>query len=557
MSHPDIVACESNSASTTRTEVEADSLRPKSDPVSPSGSCDPRSRRCELAQRPRREAERDVRQVAIRYIDQASQRGVPASVVAQQLRAPARTVRHWKSQGAGPISSRGRRPKTCPIAQRNEVIRFLNEVSGPVVGLEALRALFTTVPRCILDNLLRRYRRIWRWRYVQNGFRLSWLGVGSTWAMDFSKATHPIDGIYPYLFAVRDLASHYQLAWHPFRGETALETIAVLVDLFGRFGPPLVLKSDNGPAFVAEILAAVLQDWGVSQLFSPPYHPQYNGALERSNGTLKTYTHQHAIHEGHPFRWTSADVNRARELANTLTRPWGHLGESPEQAWQTRPAITAEERELFLATVTIERLKATSEMTSADITEPHHRIVQADIDRRAISQSLQELNYLEMTRVTRPPNKPRRRSRAELAERARRRGMPESLTRSLTTSPLATAVLNSLPARIDLTLDEAHDQAPASANDCQSPSFCEAMPIPSTAPLTISAPQAQPGKKPSTSLAMLQPSDTMSEQHDVGALHMPAPTSPAARVERSNTSWLRRCLTLIIRLAKVAKISCV
>jgi transposase InsO family protein len=194
---------------------------------------------------------------------------------------------------------RGRRPKTCPVRERNEVNRFLSEVSGPVVGPAALRALFRGIPRCILEDLLRRYRRVWRWRYQQKGFRLTWLQAGSTWAMDFSEPLYPIDGIYPYLFAVRDLASHWQLAWCPFTGETALETIHVLVELFRRYGPPLVLKSDNGSAFIAESLAAVLQDWGVFQLFSPPRHPQYNGALERSNATLKTFTHQHAIHEGH------------------------------------------------------------------------------------------------------------------------------------------------------------------------------------------------------------------------------------------------------------------
>ena len=264
--------------------MEADSLRSKSEPETSSpaklelANCDPRSRRRELAQRPRREVERDVRQVVVRYVEQASQQGVPASVVAQQLRTPARTVRHWRSQEDS-ISLRGQPAKTCPVAERNEVIRFLHKVSGPVVGLAALRALFRTVPRCILENLLRRYRHVWRWRYLQNGFRLTWLRAGSTWAMDFSQATYPIDGIYPYLFAVRDLASHCQLAWHPFRGQTAQETIPVLEDLFRRLGPPLVLKSDNGSAFIAEISVDFLQSWGVSQLLSPAAHPQYNGAL--------------------------------------------------------------------------------------------------------------------------------------------------------------------------------------------------------------------------------------------------------------------------------------
>jgi len=423
-----------------------------------------------------------------------------------------------------------------------------------VVGLAALRALFRTIPRCILENLLRRYRRVWRWRYLQKGFRLTWHRAGSTWAMDFSEAPHPIDGIYPYLFAVRDLASHRQLSWIPFRGETALETIAVLVELFHLFGPPLVLKSDNGPAFIAEILAAVLRDWGVSQLFSPPYHPQYNGALERSNGTLKTYTHQHAIHEGHPFRWTSNDVDQARELANTLTRPWGYRGASPDEAWQARTPITAEERASFLTTLALERHKATSEMTSDQIKELDRKTL-VSIDRLALSQTLQDQNYLTMTRVARPPKKPRRLSRAQLAERAVRHGIPQSVANELT-NPTVIAIPSSCPEHIDPKPDELLDNL-RPTDQCQAASRCEAMPILSMALLEIPAAQPQPGKKLSTSLAMPEPSDTMPKQNDVGALPMPAPTSPTALGERSNTSWLRRCITLIIRLVKVAKIPCV
>lgn len=531
--------------------MEADSLRTSND-----ANCDPRSRRCELAQRPCRVAESEVRQVAVRYSEQARQQGVPAALVAQQLRAPARTVRHWKRQGAGTIALRGRRPKTSSVSERNEVIRFLHEVSGPVVGLEALRALFGGIPRCILENLLRRYRRVWRWRYQQKGFRLTWLQPGSTWAMDFSEPLYPIDGIYPYLFAVRDLASHCQLAWCPFTGETALETIHVLVELFRRYGPPLVLKSDNGSAFIAETLSAFLRDWGVSQLFSPPRHPQYNGALERSNATLKTFTHQHAISAGHPFRWTSVDVERARELANTLTRPWGHRGASPEEAWQARTLITVEEREMFLATAARQRVEAASELT-ADAAQDLGRKMQAAIDRRALSQTLQELDYLELTRVTRPPKKPKRRSRAELAERARRHGVPLSIANRLTKTHDAIARRSSR-ADVAPSAQSSHENSNgrhSRMDNCGGAPDCEPLPVLSTARLTASKTRGASRKKWRASLAMQEASARMPEQSDVGAPRLPAPASQAAHGERSNTSWLRRCITLLIRFAKVANIS--
>jgi hypothetical protein len=232
------------------------------------------------------------------------------------------------------------------------------------------------------------------------------------WAIDFSEPLHPIDGVYEYLFAVRDLGSHCQLAWHPFRGEAAAEAIQTLEELFRRWGPPLVLKSDNGSAFIAEAFRDRLVAWGVSQLFSPARHPQYNGALERSNGTLKTYTHQQAITAGHPFRWTSEDVERARQLANTISRPWGHSRATPEEAWQSRDAIGPQERLVFLQAVALERSVARVDL-GLDLMAELTRVDAARVDRLALSRALVNLEYLEMRRVVRAPKKAKRPSRAE------------------------------------------------------------------------------------------------------------------------------------------------
>ena len=69
---------------------------------------------------------------------------------------------------------------------------------------------------------------------------------------------------------VRDLASGYQLAWHPTRTATAEETLPILLSLFDEQGLPLVLKSDNGSAFKSRLLAGMLDDWQIVPLRSPP-----------------------------------------------------------------------------------------------------------------------------------------------------------------------------------------------------------------------------------------------------------------------------------------------
>ena len=298
------------------------------------------------------------------------------------------------------------------MATRNQVVRFLHEVTGPAVGLPALRPLFPQVPRCILADLLSRYRRVWRRRYCRKGYRLTWHVPGAVWAMDFSEAPHPIDGASEYLFAVRDLASHYQLAWIPVPDQKAETVLPLLWQLFQEHGPPLVLKSDNGSAFIAETLTSFLAASNVSQLFSPVRRPQFNGALERSNGTLKTYTGLHAIRQGHPLSWTSDDVEHARQLANTISRPWGHRGPTPEEAWQTRDPLDPDRRQAFQDAVQQNQPQAAVDLEIQDTStlSPSNR---RRLDRLTISRAVEQSGYLTMKRERRRKRKRMRRPRAD------------------------------------------------------------------------------------------------------------------------------------------------
>jgi hypothetical protein len=71
----------------------------------------------------------------------------------------------------------------------------------------------------------------------------------------------PIEGRWPNLLAVRDLASGCQLAWLPVPDETAETTIQALQWLFLEHGALLVLKCDNGSGFIAEAMRGFLARW--------------------------------------------------------------------------------------------------------------------------------------------------------------------------------------------------------------------------------------------------------------------------------------------------------
>ncbi len=361
--------------------------------------------------------EEQLRRAAVRFAN-ANPKGTGVSDAARQLGVSSRTLGCWKKNASGRqrLPSRGRPPVGCSQSSRNSVIRFLNQVTGPCISVASLRCLFPDIRPCVLSNLLTRYRRVWKQRYARRGYRLTWHKPGRVWAMDHSQASHPIDGVFPQILAVRDLSSHRQLAWAPCVSTGAEEAVSLIQELFSRHGPPLVLKSDNGSAFISEWMRKLTDDWGVAPLFNPPRHPQYNGALERSNGTLKVYTQQHAVREGHPFRWTSENLDRARTLANEITRPWGHRGKTPQQAWQSRDRISLKERCDFHQSVQKHRIQAGEDL-GFTYGQSLDKRQQAQLDRLAITRALEELGYLTIKRAHRR-EKPKRVSRQQAAQLA-------------------------------------------------------------------------------------------------------------------------------------------
>ena len=237
--------------------------------------------------------------------------------------------------------------------------------------------------------------------------------------MDHSEATQLIDGQYEQIFAVRDLASHRQLVWCGVQSAGAEEACDILEELFARHGPPLVMKSDNGPAFIAEVMQELLQRRRVTPLLSPKRRPQYNGALERANSTHKVYTHQQAVAENHPRYWTTANLDAARRLANSITRPYGHQGLSPDEAWQQREPITNKQRDEFARELESQRDVACTELGFAD-RKDLTSIQQDRLERLAISQTLQALGYLTKHEVRRPARKAKRRTQQQMQKRLKR-----------------------------------------------------------------------------------------------------------------------------------------
>lgn len=426
--------------------------------------------------------------------------------LACRLHVPERTLRAWRRTSQNEPKLRGRPPCSTPVERRQQVIQFLHRVSGPAIGLPALRALFPGERRCTLADLLRRYRAVWRRRHQRKGYRLQWHRPGTIWAMDHSKATQLIDGQYEQIFAVRDLASHRQLEWRGVQSTGAAEACDILEELFVRYGPPLVMKSDQGSAFIAELTRELLQRRRVMPLLSPKGQPQYNGALERANSTHKVYTHQQAVAEGHPRYWTVANLDAARHLANTITRPWGHQGSCPNEAWQQREPITDQQRDEFARELESQRDLACTELGFTD-RENLSPIQQDRLERLAISQTLETLGYLTKHQVRRPPR------------RAKRRVLPQ----------------------LQQTLKRKREEANEDEAPVADPSDIEA----------DDAIRKTLALSPTNDIMNGAPQDVLANSARAPTAQHPEPT----RGEPARPSWRRKAITLVINLAKAANIS--
>jgi transposase InsO family protein len=261
--------------------------------------------------------------------------------------------------------------------------------------------------RAELLHLRSRYRRVLHKRYRDTAYVLHWQMPGRVWALDFAEPSElgslvslpPVDGVFAYLLAVRDLASGYILAWLPLLDVTAGLLLPVLRQLFSQHGPPLVMKWDNGSAFRAEAIKALLEETGVIPLYSPPQWPRYNGAIEAGIGSLKTRTELHAARQGNPSAWTSDDLAAAVFEANSLVR---YRGRRPADVWSERTPIRSSERASFqLATERHRFIERTEQKLNMEEHLDHWR--ESALDRNAVRRALVEHGYLLFRRRRLPP----------------------------------------------------------------------------------------------------------------------------------------------------------
>jgi transposase InsO family protein len=259
--------------------------------------------------------------------------------------------------------------------------------------------MFPELPRRELLALLYRARRHLKQERLNDRppTALIWTRPRSVWAIDYSEPISRIDGRFRYLLNITDLATGRVLLSRPCRRATAANAAAGLEELYSILQPPLVLKLDNGSHFTAKRVRRLNEKHQVTMLFSPPYTPEYNGAIEARNGTIKTWAADLARLRGHAGRFTSDDIEGAVCMINQSPKIDGYL--TPDAHFLARPEISQDERTEFLTAVSgarrrriMEWLAHRNEMArlGRDVSPPRYDI----LERKAIADALQECRLL-------------------------------------------------------------------------------------------------------------------------------------------------------------------
>eukprot|EP00762_Andalucia_godoyi_P007957 ANDGO_01279.mRNA.1 Retrovirus-related Pol polyprotein from transposon 412 len=109
---------------------------------------------------------------------------------------------------------------------------------------------------------------------------------------------------------------------------TAAEAATFLLEIFGRYGAPKYLRSDNGAQFVASVTQQLLLHIGTRPAYTIAYRPQSNGIVERANGEVGRHLRAIVMDRRLTNHWSQALPIVQRILNSTVH---SSLGTTPSK----------------------------------------------------------------------------------------------------------------------------------------------------------------------------------------------------------------------------------
>jgi len=218
-----------------------------------------------------------------------------------------RRLMHYKSKvkkGCEPLEKRGCKSMCCDGARsefRMDAWR-LDHRNKCTYGVGQLDKQYRgRIPRAERRKIVKEVRHELKQQRLASLNHLEWMKVQVVWSMDIFE--YVFNGKKYFVLQVQDMVS--RLKFKTVCGQGGLcgaEVAGHLAHLFEEHGAPLFLKMDNGSNLNAADVQDILEYYKVLPLNSPPYYPQYNGAIERAQSEVKEYLteqieQENVIHE--------------------------------------------------------------------------------------------------------------------------------------------------------------------------------------------------------------------------------------------------------------------
>lgn len=245
-----------------------------------------------------------------------TQYGVPAAALVPMARVSLPSYMRWKRRirdDKDPVQKPGAK-KIHPIDldALKQRVENLPHGSKRTVGIgRVYNASRNGISRREFNAMVREVRADTNRRKASEQCHVVWLRPDLAWAMDGLKYLDC------HVQNVQDLCSRYKFAPLTSVYEPCGEEIAGhLSRHFTRFGPPLFIKRDNAGNLNHSSVNDVLEAHMVIPINSPYYTPSYNGAIEHSQGELKTYLHK--------WRHTAGSERELALQVDNAAHAWNH-----------------------------------------------------------------------------------------------------------------------------------------------------------------------------------------------------------------------------------------
>lgn len=184
-------------------------------------------------------------------------------------------------------------PRKMVVADIEAITRDIASLPHSLRRSCGTAALYKRYSGCISRRDLQALVRDERVRAIaerREGYdEVNWHGAGVVWSMDDTMyPRHDAQGRELWIHHVRDIGSRYSFQPMASDGHAwGVEVAANLHALCHRYGAPLFMKRDNGGNLNTPDVDEIFAMFCIIPFNSPICMPTYNGAMERSQATLK------------------------------------------------------------------------------------------------------------------------------------------------------------------------------------------------------------------------------------------------------------------------------